>query len=81
MGPDTLWWGGCAWDAFAIPNLVPNSPSVLFATTCPACKPSARMDLDQSGTAGRRSGCALPGAGLAGLTGGCWGLSDIPQTR
>lgn len=37
MGPDTLWWGGCAWDAFAIPNLVPDSPSVLVATTCPAC--------------------------------------------
>ncbi|WP_092558341.1 organomercurial lyase [Herbiconiux ginsengi] len=37
MGPDTLWWGGCAWDAFAIPNLVPTSPSVLVATTCPAC--------------------------------------------
>lgn len=37
MGPDTLWWGGCAWDAFAIPNLVPNSPSVLVATRCPAC--------------------------------------------
>lgn len=37
MGPDTLWWGGCAWDAFAIPNLVPGSPSALVATTCPAC--------------------------------------------
>lgn len=23
MGDHTLWWGGCAWDAFAIPNLVP----------------------------------------------------------
>lgn len=21
MGHDTLWWGGCAWDAFAIPHL------------------------------------------------------------
>ncbi len=37
MGPDTLWWGGCAWDAFAIPHLVPGAPSVLVATTCPAC--------------------------------------------
>lgn len=37
MGPDTLWWGGCAWDAFAIPNLVPGARSVLVATTCPAC--------------------------------------------
>ncbi|ARJ06388.1 membrane protein [Cnuibacter physcomitrellae] len=37
MGPTTLWWGGCAWDAFAIPHLVPEAPSVLVATTCPAC--------------------------------------------
>lgn len=37
MGPHTLWWGGCAWDAFAIPHLVPDSPEVLVATTCPAC--------------------------------------------
>jgi len=37
MGPHTLWWGGCAWDAFAIPNLVPDSAEVLVATTCPAC--------------------------------------------
>ncbi len=37
MGSRTLWWGGCAWDAFAIPNLVPDEPSALVATTCPAC--------------------------------------------
>ena len=37
MGPDVLWWGGCAWDSFAIPHLVPTSPEVLVATTCPAC--------------------------------------------
>ena len=37
MGDRTLWWGGCAWDAFAIPNLVPDEPSALVATTCPAC--------------------------------------------
>jgi Alkylmercury lyase len=37
MGPRTLWWGGCAWDSFAIPHLVANSPEVLVATTCPAC--------------------------------------------
>lgn len=37
MGPRTLWWGGCAWDSFAIPNLVPDSPQVLVATACPAC--------------------------------------------
>ena len=37
MGADTLWWGGCAWDSFAIPHLVPAEPSVLVATTCPGC--------------------------------------------
>jgi hypothetical protein len=37
MGDRALWWGGCAWDAFAIPNLVPDEPSALVATTCPAC--------------------------------------------
>lgn len=42
MGERALWWGGCAWDSFAIPNLVPGEPSVLVATTCPACgKPHA----------------------------------------
>ena len=37
MGRETLWWGGCCWDAFAIPHLVPDEPSVLVATTCPGC--------------------------------------------
>lgn len=37
MGEHTLWWGGCAWDSFAIPHLVPEEPSVLVATTCAAC--------------------------------------------
>lgn len=37
MGARTLWWGGCAWDSFAIPHLVPDEPSVLVATSCPAC--------------------------------------------
>ncbi|MET0933247.1 MAG: organomercurial lyase [Mycetocola sp.] len=37
MGEQNLWWGGCAWDAFAIPHLVPTEPSVLVATTCPDC--------------------------------------------
>ena len=37
MSATTLWWGGCAWDAFAIPNLVPQASPVLVATTCPAC--------------------------------------------
>jgi hypothetical protein len=37
MGPRTLSWGGCAWDSFAIPHLVPEAREVLVATTCPAC--------------------------------------------
>ena len=37
MGTRTLWWGGCAWDSFAIPHLVPGEPRVLVATTCPEC--------------------------------------------
>jgi hypothetical protein len=37
MGTTALWWGGCAWDAFAMPHLLPHEPEVLVATTCPAC--------------------------------------------
>jgi hypothetical protein len=37
MGAQTLWWGGCAWDSFAIAHVVPHEPRVLVATTCPAC--------------------------------------------
>jgi hypothetical protein len=37
MGERTIWWGGCCWDSFAIPHLVPGEPSVLVATTCPNC--------------------------------------------
>lgn len=38
MGRDTLWWGGCAWDSFALPHLLPDQSPVLVATTCPACE-------------------------------------------
>lgn len=37
MGGSTLWWGGCAWDSFAIPHLVPGEPEVLVSTRCPGC--------------------------------------------
>jgi hypothetical protein len=37
MGTSTLWWGGCAWDSFAIPHLVDAEPEVLVATRCPGC--------------------------------------------
>jgi alkylmercury lyase-like protein len=37
MGSATLWWGGCAWDSFALPQLVHEPDSMLVATRCPAC--------------------------------------------
>lgn len=37
MGARTLWWGGCAWDSFALPHLLPGEGKVLVATRCPAC--------------------------------------------
>jgi hypothetical protein len=37
MGRETLWWGGCAWDSFALPHLLPDEPVVLVATRCPGC--------------------------------------------
>lgn len=35
MGSNTLWWGGCSWDSFALPNLL--NQEVVVATTCPNC--------------------------------------------
>jgi hypothetical protein len=37
MGSSTLWWGGCAWDSFAMPALLPWETDLLVATRCPAC--------------------------------------------
>lgn len=37
MGRTTLWWGGCAWDSFALPHLIPEQGPVLVATRCPGC--------------------------------------------
>lgn len=37
MGTSTLWWGGCAWDSFALPHLVPTQAPLLVATRCPGC--------------------------------------------
>lgn len=37
MGRETLWWGGCAWDSFALPHLLVDEPDVLVATRCPGC--------------------------------------------
>lgn len=37
MGAATLWWGGCAWDSFALPHLLVDDPEVPVATTCFGC--------------------------------------------
>lgn len=37
MSATTLWWGGCCWDAFAIPHLVPHCGPAIVAGACPAC--------------------------------------------
>lgn len=37
MGASTLWWGGCAWDSFAMAHLLTWEPELLVATRCPAC--------------------------------------------
>jgi len=37
MGRRTMWWGGCSWDSFALPHLLPAEREVLVATRCPAC--------------------------------------------
>ena len=38
MGARVLWWGGCAWDSFALPHLLPGEGEMLVATRCPACR-------------------------------------------
>jgi hypothetical protein len=48
MGERTLYWGGCAWDAFAIPHLVDAEPSALVATQCPACGTPHAWVVDRS---------------------------------
>jgi hypothetical protein len=37
MGASTLWWGGCAWDSFALAHLLTDEPDLLIATRCPWC--------------------------------------------
>lgn len=37
MGRHALWWGGCAWDSFALPHLLAAEQELLVATRCPGC--------------------------------------------
>lgn len=46
MSATTLWWGGCCWDSFAIPHLVPECGPVVIAGLCPACGRSLSWRVD-----------------------------------
>lgn len=46
MSQDTLWWGGCAWDSFALSHLLPDQGPMLVATTCPACDTAHAWQVD-----------------------------------
>jgi hypothetical protein len=46
MSTETLWWGGCAWDAFAIPHLV--GTDALVATRCPTCNRALAWVVDRT---------------------------------
>jgi hypothetical protein len=48
MGTRTLWWGGCAWDSFALPHLLPDQAPMLVSTRCPACERVHAWDVDPS---------------------------------
>jgi hypothetical protein len=47
MGQANIWWGGCAWDSFALPHLIPEEPRVLVATTCPGCRTALAWTVDR----------------------------------
>lgn len=47
MGADTLWWGGCCWDSFALPHLLTDEPDVLVATRCPGCDRAGAWVVDR----------------------------------
>lgn len=38
------WWGGCAWDSFAIPSLI--NEKCLVATHCPSCGHAIALDVE-----------------------------------
>jgi hypothetical protein len=46
MSATTLWWGGCCWDSFAIPHLVPDCGPVVVAGLCPACSRALSWRVD-----------------------------------
>lgn len=49
MGTATLWWGGCAWDSFAMAHLLTWEPDLLVATRCPACETPHAWNVGRTG--------------------------------
>lgn len=49
MGTATLWWGGCAWDSFAMPHLLTWEPDLLVATRCQGCGTPHAWNVGRSG--------------------------------
>src|SRR3954469_10855750 len=82
MGRETLWWGGCAWDSFALPHLLYDEPDVLVATRCPGCD-AALAWVRARGAPRRRRGRALPDPGrpLRGVERAVLGAVTTDQTR
>lgn len=52
MSATTLWWGGCCWDAFAIPHLLPEAAPCIVAGACPACDRAMAWRVDTSAPPG-----------------------------
>jgi hypothetical protein len=48
MGRSALWWGGCAWDSFALPHLLKKESEVLVATSCPNCSKALAWNVTAS---------------------------------
>jgi hypothetical protein len=48
------WWGGCAWDSFAIPMLA--GEPCLVATHCPGCGEPIALDVDPGQRPGQKDG-------------------------
>ncbi len=47
MGEHTLWWGGCAWDSFALPKFLEAQSPLLVSTRCPNCSAPHSWSVDR----------------------------------
>jgi Alkylmercury lyase len=73
------WWGGCAWDSFAIPALV-GSPC-LVATHCPACGRVLALDVRPDAPPDSNPGDRDPGDHTGTNTGGMVAHLPVPVAR